>query len=85
MLISIDTRSSQELAQAGLWKRHGKQELVPIGDMVNEYLQSTIAMIKRGADSKGNRVSNDRDIYLPVLEAEAIKRGLQPAEDGWDA
>ena len=68
-----------------IWRRHADGKLVSIPDMPDEYLQSTIAMIKRGYDSHGRAVSRDRDNYLPALEREAIKRGLLPAEDGWDA
>jgi hypothetical protein len=67
-----------------LWRKHISENTVEITVMADEYLQSTIAMIKRGSDRKGNKVPHDRDAYLPILEQEAIKRGLIPAEDGWD-
>ena len=69
---------------ARVWRRHNDGTVRSIPDMPDEYLQATIAMIKRGYDSHGKEVSKDRDSYLPVLEEEVVKRGLQPAEDGWD-
>jgi len=67
-----------------IWRRHNSGKMVYIPDMPDEYLQATIAMIKRGKDSHGRRVQADRDIYLPMLEEEARSRNLIPAEDGWD-
>ena len=68
----------------GIWRRHTNAKPVMVAGMIDEYLQAAIAMIKRGYDSHGQAVPQDRDMYLPMLEAEAIRRGLQPAEDGWD-
>lgn len=68
-----------------IWRRHNDGKTVDVTTMPDEYLQATIAMIKRGIDSHGRQVQSDRDIYIPMLEAEAVRRGLQPADDGWDA
>ena len=62
-----------------------KGESIKIVDMKSDHLQNTIAMIKRGFDASGRKVLKSKDNYLPFLEAEAIRRGLQPREDGWDA
>ena len=85
MIADVGRYANEEELRNKKWRRHSTGELVDITDMVDEYLQATIAMIKRGIDRNGRKVPNDRDTYLPMLEEEAIKRGLQPAEDGWDA
>jgi hypothetical protein len=66
------------------WQSHRTGKRIKIADMPDEYLQFTIAMIKRGYDSIGMRVEKNLDIWLPVLEEEAKRRGLVPKEDGWD-
>ena len=68
-----------------VWKSHKTGRQILIKDMVDEYLQSAIAMLKRGYDSHGDRYAEEMDDLLPYLEGEAIRRGLQPKEDGWDA
>ena len=67
-----------------MWRRHLDGKIVNVMDMKDEYLQATIAMIKIGYDAHGRAVEKGRDRYLPMLEAEAVRRGLKPAEDGWD-
>ena len=86
-LVTQETEKLMALSDAGLgiWRRHNSAKAVIISDMKDEYLQSAIAMIKRGYDSHGQLVPKNRDLYLPALVAEAIRRGLVPAEDGWDA
>ena len=76
--------SIESLILKKLWRRHGNLGIVPIESMADEYLQATIAMIKRGYDKGGRHVSSDRDAFMPILEKEDRKRGLIPAEDGWD-
>jgi len=83
-MIIVVERYEQDLHDR-IWRRHNDGETIPIESMVDEYLQSTIAMIKRGYDSHGRKIAKDRDAYLPMLETEAIRRGLSPKEDGWDA
>ena len=73
-----------ELAVSNTWQTHEGRR-IPISEMVSDHLQNTIAMIKRGRDASGRRVSSEYDVFLPVLTAEAVRRGLQPQEDGWDA
>jgi hypothetical protein len=84
MIMQVESSQAVEDIQNKIWRRHNNRETINVTDMVDEYLQSTIAMIKRGIDRKGNRVENDRDAYLPMLEEEARTRGLVPKEDGWD-
>ena len=85
VLSPVEALGIQLDIQQKMWKRHSDGRMVYVPDMPDEYLQATIAMIKRGYDSHGRAVDDDRDLYLPMLEAEAIRRGLQPAEDGWDS
>jgi len=80
----MTSTESQQLLEKKQWKKHRTGEIINIADMVDEYLQFTIAMLKRGYDVAGRKVSDDRDIFIPMLEQEALKRGLEPAEDGWD-
>jgi hypothetical protein len=68
-----------------VWVKHVGSSSIPIREMVDEHLQATIAMLKRGYDAKGRIVPADRMSYLPALEREAMNRGLTPREDGWDA
>lgn len=73
-----------ELAVSNIWQTHEGRR-IPVSEMVSEHLQNSIAMIKRGRDASGRRVSSEYEAFLPVLTAEAVRRGLQPKEDGWDA
>lgn len=85
MIISTELRTATIDLANGIWRSHRTGRITLIKDMPDEYIQYTIAMLKRGYDVYGERISNDLDCYIPALEAEIIKRGLQPKEDGWDA
>ena len=65
------------------WRTHSGH-ILPIKDMPDDHLQNAIKMIKRGYDASGRSVRQDVNETLPFLIQEAIKRGLIPAEDGWD-
>ena len=70
--------------ECNLWVSHSTGKSILISDMVDEYLQSAIAMIKRGFDSSGKELPRHYDGFLEPLEKEAVRRGLVPKEDGWD-
>jgi hypothetical protein len=72
------------LAASNTWQTHEGRR-IPIPEMVNEHLQNSIAMIKRGRDASGRRIRPEYELFLSVLTEEAVRRGLQPKEDGWDA
>jgi hypothetical protein len=80
---------STTLVDRPVWKSHkGTGTTVFIDEMVDEHLQYTVAMIRRGVDRKGTRVSAESIGYLPALEAEMRKRRLAEIlviEEGWDA
>ena len=77
MIMQVETDYS-------VWTSHRSGKTIKIVDMIDDYLQFTIAMIKRGYDASGEMIPPWCDEWLPSLEAEAIKRGLVPKEDGWD-
>lgn len=85
MIMSTETGTAVIDLANGIWRSHKSNKTIDIIQMPDEYLQFTIAMLKRGYDVQGERISNDLDCYIPALEAEAVRRGLQPKEDGWDA
>jgi len=85
MMMSTEAETVVVDLANGQWRSHRTNKTTFIKDMPDEYLQFTIAMVKRGYDIKGEKVPDDRNDYLPALEAEAHRRGLQPKEDGWDA
>lgn len=67
-----------------IWKKHLGGGEIKYREMSDEYLQRTIAMLKRGYDYRGGLVQADRISELSFLENEAIRRGLIPREDSWD-
>jgi hypothetical protein len=79
---------STAVLERPVWVSHkGIGTTVYIDEMIDEHLQYTIAMIKRGIDRRGSVVPTSSYNYLPALEAELKKRALPEiivAEAGWD-
>jgi hypothetical protein len=68
----------------GKWVKHVSNEEIVITEMDDEHLKRTIAMIQRGFDAAGRKVSPDRERFLPHLISESRRRQISIPEEGWD-